>query len=180
MAMTMQFVPWRHVADWKCTACGDCCKLYSVVINFHEWLRIVKSYGIEQTMCGLDKLFIKRRGDGSCAFLGSYSNTHVCGIQYMKPRACRIWPFKILSEPRFGHANEAEYRLGENSVFVYADSMCNGLRYGTPAWEFANCTLKEFVEIAMGFRNDQRNTTANVYPSRPYLNLGNLGVRSRL
>jgi Fe-S-cluster containining protein len=173
----MQFVPWRYIADWKCTACGDCCKLYSVVINFHEWLKIVKNYGIEQTVSGLDKLFIKRRGDGSCAFLSSFSNTYACGIQYMKPRACQLWPFKILTQPRFGFANEATYYYGENSVFVYADSMCSGLRLGTPMWEFANSTLKEFVEIAMGLRNMQCKTTARVGLPKPRMNLGNLDVR---
>lgn len=164
----MQFIPWRHLADWRCIACGDCCKLYSVVINFHEWLRIVKSFGVEQTSSGLDKLLIKRRGDGSCAFLGNFSNTYSCGIQYMKPKACQIWPFKILAQPRFGCMNDAIYHYGKDSVFIYADSMCNGLRYGMPAWEFANHTLKEFVEIAMGLRNNQRKTTASVDLRKPY------------
>lgn len=165
----MQFVPWRYLADWRCTACGDCCKFYSVVINFHEWLRIVKSFGVEQTASGLDKLFIKRRGDGSCAFLNDFSNTYSCGIQYMKPRACQIWPFKILTRPQFGYVNEAAYRYGENSVFVYADPMCNGLRYGAPTLEFANRTLREFVEIAMGLRNSQCKTTANIGLHNPHV-----------
>jgi Fe-S-cluster containining protein len=148
-----------------------------VVINFHEWLKIVKNYGVEHTASGLDKLFIKRKGDGSCAFLNSFSDMYVCRIQYMKPRACQIWPFKILSQPKFGQANEATYRFGEDSVFIYADSTCNGLKYGIPTREFANLTLREFVEIAMGFRNDQHKTTANVYSREPYANYGSL-VRS--
>jgi len=157
----MRFVPWQYVADWKCTACGDCCKLYSVVINFHEWLRIVKNYGVEHTASDLDKLFIRRREDGSCVFLSSFSNAYTCGIQHMKPKACQIWPFKILTQPKLGYANEATYHHGENPLFVYADSMCNGLRYGMPTREFANRTLKEFVEIAMGLRHNQYKTTAN-------------------
>lgn len=157
----MQFVPWRCLADWKCIACGDCCRLYSVVINFHEWLSIVKSFGVEQTASGLDKLFIKRRGDGSCAFLNSFSGACSCGIQYMKPKACQVWPFKILAQPRFGYPNDAVYHYGRDSVFIYADPMCNGLRYGMPTWEFASHTLKEFVEIAMGLRTSQYKTTAN-------------------
>ena len=159
----MQFVPWRSVADWKCIMCGDCCKIYSVVINFHEWLKIVKNYGIEHTASDLDKLFISRRNDGSCAFLNSGSNSCICGLQlqHMKPKACQLWPFKILSKPRFGYTNQAAYPFSEKQVFIYADSMCNGLRFGTPTLEFANSTLKEFVEIACGFSSGQFKTTSN-------------------
>jgi Fe-S-cluster containining protein len=169
--MGMRFVPWRCLADWRCIACGDCCRLYSVVISFHEWLRIIRNFGVEQTASGLDKLFIKRRGDGSCAFLNSFSDTYSCGIQYMKPRACQIWPFKILAQPRFGYTDEAIYHYGKDSFFVYADPMCSGLRYGMPTREFANHTLKEFVEIAMGLRTNQCKTTANAAMRKPYQNL---------
>jgi len=64
----MLFVPWQYIADWKCNACGQCCRAYSVVVNFHEWLKIVKNYGVETTASGLNKIFIKRRSDGSCVF----------------------------------------------------------------------------------------------------------------
>ena len=80
----------------------------------------------------------------------------------MKPKACKIWPFKIVSKPEFGYANEAAYGYGENRLFVYADSTCRGLRYGKPTWEFTGRTLKEFIEIALGFRIEQYKTTANI------------------
>jgi len=165
----MQFVPWRHIADWKCTGCGDCCKLYSVVISFHEWLRIVKNYGVEHTVSGLDKLFINRRSDGSCAFLSNGSDVCLCGLQRMKPKACQLWPFKVLMKPKFGFPNEAIYHFGENRVFIYADSMCNGLRLGTPTLEFAHFTLKEFVEIAAGLRNNQLKTTSDLRLGQSFL-----------
>jgi Fe-S-cluster containining protein len=95
----MQFVPWQYIADWKCGACGLCCRAYSVVLNFQEWLRIIKNYGVETTTSGLNKLFIKKKSDGSCAFLYNPSNTYVCGLQHMKPKACKLWPFKILGKP---------------------------------------------------------------------------------
>jgi Fe-S-cluster containining protein len=157
----MQFVPWRHVADWKCTGCGDCCRLYSVVINFHEWLKIAKSYGVEHTAAGLDKLFLKRRSDGSCVFLQCYQNGCSCGLQYMKPKACQLWPFKILTEPKYGFAGNAKYGYGERQLYAYVDSACNGIRYGSPTWEFANQTLREFIEIAMSLRVTQFRTTGN-------------------
>ncbi|RLI41707.1 hypothetical protein DRO59_06205, partial [Candidatus Bathyarchaeota archaeon] len=103
----MLFVPWQRIADWKCTACGLCCRAYSVVLNFQEWLNIVKNYGVDKTVSGLDKLFIKRRSDGSCIFLYKFSNMYLCGIQHMKPKACKLWPFRVLSKPKFGYADEA-------------------------------------------------------------------------
>ena len=158
----MQYVPWRFIADWRCTGCGDCCKLYSVVINFHEWLRIVKTYGVEQTSPGVSKLFIKRREDGSCTFLDSMSNGYACGIQHMKPAACQLWPFKILARPEYGYPNEAAYPILGRNLFVYGDSMCQGIRYGTPTTEFANYTLREFAELSLGIRNKQHRTTSDM------------------
>lgn len=155
----MQFVPWRSVADWRCRGCGDCCRLYSVVINVNEWLQIAKNYGVEQTASGLDKLFIKRAGDGSCAFLCSLASTYRCGLQHMKPKACQLWPFKILNMPKYGFANEAAYPFGQGRLFIYVDSTCNGIRYGNPTWEFARQTVGEFVEIATGIRAVQLRTT---------------------
>jgi Fe-S-cluster containining protein len=135
--------------------------MYSVVLGFHEWLGIVKKYGVEQTVSGLGKLYIKRNDNGSCAFLCKLSDNCVCGLQNMKPKACMLWPFKILAKPMYGNATQAAYNYGGITFFIYADSMCNGLKYGVPSWEFANNTLKKFVEIAVGLRNSQCNTTAN-------------------
>jgi Fe-S-cluster containining protein len=173
----MQFVPWRYIADWRCIACGDCCRLYSVVINFHEWLKIVKTYGAEETVSGFDRLFIRRRPDGSCTFLNNSWNRYSCGIQYMKPKACQIWPFKILTKPEYGYPNEAAYwHLGKN-LFVYVDPMCNGVKYGTPTFDFANFTLKEFAEISLGVRANQYRTTATISPPRPHIDIGSLRRR---
>ena len=162
MKFKLEFVPWRYVADWKCVQCGDCCRLYSVVLNFHEWLGIVKNFGAEHTASGLNRLFIRRRSDGSCAFLHNSPYASYCALQNMKPRACQIWPFKILMKPEYGLANEAVFPLGDNRVFVYVDPACHGVRYGLPTYEFANFTLKEFVEIAAGLRVHQLKTTSNV------------------
>ena len=156
----MQYIPWKYIADWKCISCGDCCRLYSVVIDFGEWLGIIKNYGVEHTANDLSKLFINRRSDGSCAFLNNGSNTCLCGLQHMKPKACQLWPFKVLPRPQYGYPSEALYPYREKPLFVYADPMCRGLRMGRPTFEFANYTVGEFVEIAAGVRSNQFRTTA--------------------
>lgn len=158
----MQYVPWRYISDWKCNTCGDCCKFYSVVLNFQEWLRIIKNFGIQQTISGFDNLFLKRREDGSCVFLCRYPNSFACGLQYMKPKACQLWPFKILAQPKFGFGREAAYSYDGKQLFIYADTNCSGLKYGMPTWEFSNRTMREFSEIAIGTRINQFKTTAQL------------------
>lgn len=167
----MQFVPWRYISDWRCTGCGDCCKFYSVVLGFHEWLEIVRRYGVEQTSSGIDKLFIKRKEDGTCTFLNQFLNNNSCGLQYMKPKACQLWPFKVLNQPRLGYAKEASYNYGKNSLFVYADSTCNGLKLGKPTLEFTYLTLREFVEVAVGLCNNQFRTTRRVSMPQRYMDM---------
>jgi len=163
----MQFIPWQYVADWKCISCGTCCRLYSVVIDFREWLGIIKNYGIEHTVSGLDKLFINRRTDGSCFFLKNCSNICLCELQHMKPRACQLWPFKVLPRPQYGSASDALYVYHGKPVFIYADPMCRGLKLGKPTLEFANYTVGEFVEIAAGIRGQQFRTTAGIGFTQP-------------
>lgn len=158
----MQFIPWQCIADWKCTACGYCCKLYSVVLGFPEWLKIVKTFGAATTVAGLDRLYIKRVSDGSCSFLCHFANTYFCGLQSTKPGACKLWPFKVLSEPKYGEARQALFDYGGRKLFIYADAMCCGLRYGSPTWEFNFLTLREFVELALGTRQAQRKTTSDL------------------
>ena len=107
----MQFVPWQNVADWHCKACGYCCKLYSVVLGFPEWLNISKSFGIETTVTGLDRFYIKRTSDGSCGFLCNKTNTYYCGLQGMKPEACKIWPFKVSRGTKIRRTQPSSIRL---------------------------------------------------------------------
>ena len=105
----MKFVPWQNIADWHCKACGYCCKLYSVVLGFTEWMQLAKTFGMETTVAGLDRFYIKRASDGSCAFLCNRTNNYYCGLQNMKPEACKLWPFKVLSEPKYGEEKQAAY-----------------------------------------------------------------------
>ena len=71
----MQFVPWQNIADWHCKACGYCCKLYSVVLSFPEWLRLTKTFGVETTISGLDRFFIKRVDDGTALSFATTQTT---------------------------------------------------------------------------------------------------------
>jgi len=166
----MLFVPWQFITDWTCDSCGICCRQYSVVLNFQEWLRITKTYGIELTASDLDKLYIKRKNDGTCSFLCDFANPSLCGLQHMKPQACKLWPFKVLGTPKYGYAQEAAYNYCGKTLFVYADSNCRGVKYGKPSWVFANFTVKEFTEVALGSNSCQIKSTANLNsnPRNPF------------
>ena len=41
----------------------------------------------------------------------------------MKPDACKIWHFKVLTEPKYGEAKQAEYQYGDRTLYVYVDTM---------------------------------------------------------
>jgi uncharacterized protein len=155
----MEFVPWQQIADWRCKACGYCCKLYSVALSFPEWLNLTKRFGVETTVTSYDRFLIKRVSDGSCAFLCNDTNRYYCGLQNTKPEACKIWPFKILTEPKYGNEKQAAYDYFDMRLFVYGDAMCSGIRLGTPTWDFQHTTVREFTEISLGIRDAQHKTT---------------------
>ncbi len=157
----IKFVPWRQISSWRCIGCGECCKDYSVVLNFYEWLTIAQTFGAQNVVKGANRLFIRRMSDGCCAFLCNVGGTPLCGLQNMKPAACKLWPFKILTEPRYGDANQALFEYAGRTLYVYADSNCSGLKYGNPSWDFSALTLREFADIALGTCRTQRNSTRN-------------------
>ncbi len=66
-----------------------------------------------------------------------------------------------MSFPKYGEENQAQYMIGGIKIYIYADTKCNGLKYGSPTWEFQNNTVKELAEIALGIRNAQHKTTRN-------------------
>jgi Fe-S-cluster containining protein len=155
----IKFIPWRQISNWRCIGCGECCKDYSVVLDFPEWLTIAQTFGAENVVRGLDRLFIRRLPDGRCAFLCQLAGLPLCGLQNMKPNACKLWPFKVLTEPRYGDENQAVFEYIGKRLYIYADSNCAGLKYGSPNWEFSALTLREFADIALGTCRLQRKST---------------------
>jgi hypothetical protein len=123
-------------------------------------------------VAGLDRFYIKRGSDGSCAFLCNKSYNYFCGLQNglqnMKPEACKIWPFKVLADPKYGEEKQAAFDYMGHHLYVYADTMCSGLRYGAPTWDFRYTTVKEFAELALGLRQMQYKTTRAINSSVQY------------
>ena len=153
-------VPWRNVQSWRSVECGMCCRDYHVVLNFNEWATIVRHFGADSTMSSVNKLLLGKNGDGTCRFLVHDGKTSLCGLQSMKPLACKIWPFKVHDKPKFGRANEALYPYGGGSFFIYVDPDCHGLLWGDSTAEFKHQTLPEFIDVAFGLQNRQFHTTS--------------------
>jgi len=166
-------VPWTFVHDWIGSACGVCCKGYDVVLEFPEWVRIVKAYGVDYTEPGVSRLYLRHKSDGSCAFLYNPYGKWVCSLQPMKPIACKLWPFKISDKPKYGKPNEAAYYTKEQRrLYVYVDPACIGLRWGMPSQNFQTVIVPEFVDLALGLRREQFYSTSHLPSPQPWrLNL---------
>ncbi len=156
----MMPIPWSYVQSWNCIACGICCRDYSVVLEFSEWLNVIRAFGAETTILSISKFYLRRRCDGTCVFLHKTLNIWLCGLQNMKPTAFKLWPFKVLDEPRFGRSDEASYLYNGKKFFIYADPFCIGIRWGNPVQEFMYKTLPELIEIALGFQERQYCSTS--------------------
>lgn len=160
--MPMIPIPWRHVASWSCLACGRCCRGFEVALRLDEWVKILGTYGAVVTEPRVDRLSLRKKPDGTCVFLYRFFDRWICGLQPMKPRACKLWPFKIHGKPKYGRPDEASFTRGEKRLFVYVDPLCPGIRWGAPTQSFMHNTLPEFVEIGLGLREKQQYSTSKI------------------
>jgi len=80
----------------------------------------------------------------------------------MKPTACKLWPFEISNEPKYGLPDQAFYNLNGKRLFVYVNPLCVGIRWGSPTREFVYGTMRELVDIALGVCEKQLYTTAQL------------------
>ena len=119
----MQFVPWQNIADWHCKGCGYCCKLYSVVLGFTEWMQLAQTFGAETTVAGLDRFYIKRTSDGSCAFLCNHTNRYYCNLQARaSPKHAKSGPSKCSPNQNTARKNK------QPTTMAASDSTFTGIR----------------------------------------------------
>jgi Fe-S-cluster containining protein len=155
-------VPWRQVESWNCIACGRCCRGYDVALGLNEWVNITRTFGMGFIEPRIDRLLLKKKYDGTCVFLYGFFDRQLCGLQNMKPRACKIWPFKICGNPKYGQPHESSFTCWEKKFFIYVDPLCLGIRWGTPTPDFMHKTLPEFIEISLGLREKQQYSTSRM------------------
>lgn len=158
----MHIIPWSYLETWSCYGCGDVCCTSSVVpLTLNEWLRIIQNFGVQFTEPRMDGFFLQKTADNRCVFQYGGMGKHLCSIQAMKPRACKLWPFKIHMRPLYGMVRESAFNYKGRTFYVYVDAACRGLRLGTPAQHFMKHVIPEFIEIALGNRETQVYSTVN-------------------
>ncbi|MFQ6064177.1 MAG: YkgJ family cysteine cluster protein [Candidatus Bathyarchaeia archaeon] len=159
----MKPTPWKYINSWNCIACGLCCKAYDVVLKYPEWLKIIQTYGIGTTRPGRNQFYLGKKANGSCIFLYRFFDRWLCALQQMKPMACKLWPFKVYSHPKYGRSNQASYEYMGREFFIYVDSGCLGLRFGrNPSNQLISETIPEVIEIALGLREKQFYSTSRM------------------
>ena len=160
--ISLRPLPWSAVKSWTCTRCGECCQLV-VQLTVQEWLNLTRKYGYAIVDQDIGGFFLRKTIEGICSFLWRTYNGWQCSLQREKPLACKLWPFKILAEPKYSRPEEAVYNYLNNRFYIYAIPNCPGFSWGKPSEEFVKKTLPEFIEIQLGFRERQRFSTAPLH-----------------
>ncbi len=155
-------VPWKFVHSWSCINCGECCKRYVVELTTEEWIKITRFYGFEVITPGISKYYLRKRSDGSCVFLYSVGDKKFCGLQSLKPKPCKLWPFYIREKPVFGFPDQAIYYYKSEEFYIYVDPFCRGLIWGNPSKQLVNNLIPEVLEIKLGRLEKQVFSTASL------------------
>lgn len=159
------YLPWSRVSDFRCYACGLCCYRFQIPLKPQEALSIERLFGPGYVTSVAGKLYIRKEEGGPCPFLVERNGKLVCHLQDLglKPKACKLWPFRIYHKPEYGRAEEAYFSHRLGSFYVYVDQRCPGIKLGRPKPRLIK-TIEEAVEIWLGARSNQLLTTAILRP----------------
>jgi len=125
-----------------------------------EYVRVARRYGHGVVEFGLGKVYLKHGVGDRCIFQHPSQGRWVCALQAIKPLACKLFPFRVYSQPVYKRGDGSEYRFRGRTFYVYLDPNCPGIVPGRPGERFLNQTLPEIVEIGMGLRWKQKYTTS--------------------
>lgn len=156
------YIPWRRVRFWRCLGCGECCRWFNVPLRPVEYVELLNRYGEGAFRFELGKVFLKRRIDGRCIFQTFREGLWLCSLQKLKPIACKLWPFMVLSSPKYGRGREAKYKYHEKTYYIYIDPRCRGILMGEASIHLERNILPEIIEISLGSPITQRFSTAQL------------------
>ncbi len=125
-----------------------------------EYARILSRYGQGVVEVGLGKVYLRHGFEDRCIFQQPIMGRWACAIQSIKPLACKLFPFRVLSRPIYGRGDGSEYRYRGRSFYIYLDSNCEGIIVGRPSERFYGQVLPEVLELGLGMRWKQRLTTS--------------------
>jgi Fe-S-cluster containining protein len=158
--MELKPLPWSAVKSWTCSRCGECCKLI-VQLTTREWLDLTRQYGsmiVDQRVGGF---FLRKTVDNRCPFLRMGVKGWQCGLQRSKPLACKLWPFRVLTKPKYDQPREACYDHRDKQFYVYALPICPGISWGRPSDQLAKRTIPELIDIRLGLQTRQFFSTSS-------------------
>lgn len=145
-------VPWRLVASWHCSACGNCCKEYRVRLRAYEYLKLRKTGLIEEKA---GRFYIRKIGR-----LCPFQSGNICSLGNFKPVACKLYPFSVLKK---GEEN-ALFEFEGEEFYVYVDDFCWNVRLKGDLRPSAEIVPKveEAIEIILGKRIELNLLTAKL------------------
>ncbi|MFP4081913.1 MAG: YkgJ family cysteine cluster protein [Candidatus Aminicenantes bacterium] len=163
-------MPWKLVKSWACLACGRCCRRYSINLSWKEYEHLNRFWP-DKVKIKNKRPYLKKRRDGRCVFLQG----KLCSLQMLKskPFACKLWPFKILSEPdEMDKDFEGLYLYRNKEYFVYINPQCSGINRGNP--RNLKKAIQEVISIWSGSKRAQIHSTSQARSQR-YLHLPQAG-----
>ncbi|RLF10111.1 MAG: YkgJ family cysteine cluster protein [Thermoprotei archaeon] len=162
----MKPIPWSRVETWFCKACGECCKDYRVPVGGYEALKLIELFGSSCLELRDGRYYLKKRRDGRCIFQVQVGGNWICGIQDIKPLACRLWPFVVYKRPKLGYSSEAEFEFKGRRYYVYVDPECRGVKLGEPSDHLVEKVIPEFIALSEGYRLRQVHSTSQLVQLR--------------
>ena len=125
-----------------------------------EYARVANRYGHSVVEFGLGKVYLKQGLGDRCIFQHSSQGRWVCELQAIKPLACKLFPFRVYSQPVYKRGDRSECSYRGRTLHVYLDTSCPGIAPGRPSERFLRKVLPEVVAIGTGLMWKQRYTTS--------------------
>lgn len=135
------YVPWRRVASWHCSACGECCLKFKPKLTFYEYLKF-RELGLERFVEErVGRYYIRK--SGKCPF----QTGRLCALQdSIKPLACRVFPFLVSRSRR---DDEASIEVDGEEYWVYVSVECPNVVLGRAGREVERLA-RQAVELVTG------------------------------
>lgn len=156
-------IPWKKVGFWHCSACGECCKKFKVPLTMFEYVEFTSKFGKNIVELDLGKAYLKSNPlTKRCIFQKFKNGKWICGIQEIKPIACKLWPFIILTKPKQKN-DEALFYYKNEIVYIYVDVRCPEVKIGKPTSYLINKVLPEIVNLNFNNKIKQLYSTSFLF-----------------
>ncbi|MBS7658612.1 MAG: YkgJ family cysteine cluster protein [Candidatus Bathyarchaeia archaeon] len=156
-------IPWRKTSFWYCSACGECCKKFHVPLTMFEYVEITSIFGKNVIELDLGKAYLRKNPlTKRCIFQKLKNKKWICGIQEIKPLACKLWPFIILTKSKQKN-DEALFNYKGENFYIYVDKRCPNVKTGKPTNYLINKILPEVINLSINNKMKQVYSTSSQF-----------------